>query len=306
MTTRLPAAEQPSLRHIWSIHIDIWTDNSTILLCAIWWVDVLWRCHSEWQRKLESSPESFFLWGDTSNISYNLHQPPVRGLRPISSWHGVSGRGTSRADTRKTDSTLSPPESHSTTKTTAIRISRGWKGASKLCTENSSRLELSEKEKNTLLRLIKNSDEPQLLSLVQPFQAALVMKKILVKELSGERLRSKRRTEPLLSLFPIHSKDSFTSWWLCIVLITALPVGFSSPPPAQQLNWPLPRAAIICRTVYLSHRPVLTARPPRQTASRHMMNVIIHNTSGATTSKASAILPLDCSMSSYSAIHAWK
>lgn len=62
---------------------------------------------------------------------------------------------------------------------------------------------------------------------------------------------------------------------------------------------------------HLPHRLLIAQacfdRPaPRETASRHMMNMIIHNTSGATTSKASAILPLDCSMSSYSAIHAWK
>lgn len=120
ITTRLP----PSLRHIWNTHIDIWIDNSTILLCAIWWVIVLWRCHWSHSECLLNDKGSwtqvqnpYFFWGDTSNISYNLHQPPVRGPRPISSWHGVSGRGTSRADTRKTDSTLSPPESHSTTKT---------------------------------------------------------------------------------------------------------------------------------------------------------------------------------------------
>lgn len=103
----------------------------------------------------------FFFCGDTSNISYNLHQAPVRGLRPISSWHGVSGRGASRADTRKTGSAASSPQSlHSFKHKNSSENLWVEKGASKLCTEGSSQLELQEKEKSTLLRLIKSSDEP--------------------------------------------------------------------------------------------------------------------------------------------------
>ena len=49
----------------------------------------------------------------------------------------------------------------------------------------------------------------------------------------------------------------------------------------QQLNSPLLRAAIICSTIYLSQRAVwITA--PRSMAGCHMMNIVIHNTSGAT------------------------
>lgn len=51
--------------------------------------------------------------------------------------------------------------------------------------------------------------------------------------------------------------------------------------PVQQLNSPLLRAAIICGTIYLSQRAVWITTP-RLMASCHMMNIIIHNTSGAT------------------------
>lgn len=43
------------------------------------------------------------------------------------------------------------------------------------------------------------------------------------------------------------------------------------------------RAAIICGTIYLSQRAVWITTP-RLMASCHMMNIIIHNTSGATNS----------------------
>lgn len=102
----------------------------------------------------------------------------------------------------------------------------------------------------------------------------------------------KRHTEPLFFSPPLWVKshllpdgcEEFSSQccrWASPLLRWA---------PVQQLNSPLLRAAIICRTIYLSQGPVLITTP-RLMASRHMMNIIVHNTSGATNSLSLHAVP---------------